>query len=84
MENISKSQIVDTFCNRVLNDKKYYRHSDIDFTVNLKITGIMNYFHLLEDEEEEFISKNYEKNLSYLKEIDLNKNNINEEKIKIK
>ena len=84
MENISKSQIVDTFCIKVLNDKKYYRHSDIDFTVNLKITGIMNYFHLLEDEEEEFISKNYEKNLSYLKEIDLNKNNINEEKIKIK
>ena len=37
----------------------------------------MNYFHLLEDEEEEFISKNYEKNLSYLKEIDLNKNKQN-------
>jgi len=84
MEPSSRYRIIDTFCNKVLNDKKYYRHCDIEFTVNIKITGIMNYFDLFDEEELEFISRNHNKNLKYINEIDSNKNAISEDKKKIK
>ena len=84
MDQSSRYKIIDTFCNKVLNDKKYYRHSDIDFTVNLKLTGIMNYINLLDEDEIEFISKNFSKNLKYVNEIESNKNLIIEDKKKQK
>jgi len=78
----TKFTIIDNFCNNVLSDKKYIRHSDIDLYVNIKLTGIMNYNNLLTEDDREFINKNFSKNYKYINEIETNKQQVIEEKRK--
>ena len=82
MDSSSKFTIIDHFCNNVLNDKKYIRHSDIDAYVNISLTGIMNYNNLLTQEDRDYININYSKNYKYINEIEANKQQILEEKRK--
>ena len=58
----TKFRTIDNFSQKVLNDKKYLRHCDIDLFVNLKLTGLLNYFNLLSEDDIIFMEENYKKN----------------------
>jgi phosphatidylinositol 3-kinase len=70
---INKYRIIDTFCNKVLSDKKYLKHSDIDLFINIRLTGLLNYMNLLNEQDLNFIEENFNKNHRYLTEIESEK-----------
>ena len=69
----SKFKIIDSFCQKVLEDKKYLRHSDIDLYVNIKLTGLLNYVNMLSEEDILFLNENFNKNHKYITEIESEK-----------
>jgi len=82
MEN-SRFRLIEEFCNKHLNDKRYLKHSDIDLFINMRLTGLYNFLNLLTEENKQTFFENQSKNNKYNTEIESEKNTILEERRKM-
>ena len=71
-----KYKIIENFCSRSLNDKKFYVHSDISFNIIIKLKAIKNLHNLYSQEEKNIIEQSVKNNIEYLDKIETFKNNI--------
>lgn len=71
-----KYKIIENFCNRILIEKRFHKHSEIDFNIILKLKGIKNLHNLFNEEEKHIIENNIKNNLEYLDKIQKYKNSI--------
>jgi len=69
----TKYKTIDCFCQKVLDEKKYFRHSDIDLYINIRLKGILNYQNILSKEDILYINENFNKNHRYITEIETEK-----------
>ena len=70
MENNSEYKMIENFCNKVINNKCYYNHSDINFYVIIRLNSIKNFIKLItSSEDKEILNKNTSCNNYYVKNI---------------
>lgn len=64
MEN--KFKIIDNLCNKIINNFTYYKHSDIDIFVTLKLQGLKNFINILSSKQKEFLEAYSNANEEYI------------------
>ncbi len=79
----TRFRLIENFCNKHLNDKRYLRHSDIDLFINIRLTALYNFINLLTEENKQIFLENQTKNNRYNTEIESEKYSILEDRRKV-